>query len=303
MVAGFAIFGARDPHGIRPLVIGSRPNQDGKGLDWMLASIHSQSSYTPDIFEFFYFSCPNSIIDGISVYESRQNMELRLANTIRKTLGREVVDSIDIVVPIPDSVIVPALSIAEAPNRPYRDVFSRNRYIFQTFIMPNQEKRRKGVQSKLNPLRCEFKDKNVILVEDSIVRGTTSLHVCNMAREAGTKKVYFASSSPAVTYAIRSTTELVACNRDRQDIATLINADEVVFLTLEDLESACAELSPRPQQRFEVGVFCGRYVTPVSQEYLEKIGAGLRQVKRDQNERQWRIYDRWRQCDDTSSSI
>ncbi|TVY89146.1 Amidophosphoribosyltransferase [Lachnellula willkommii] len=218
MVAGFAIFGARDPH-------------DGKALDYMLASesvaldqlgfteikdieprqaviipkggspifrqVHPQLSYTPDIFEFCYFSSPNSIMDGISVYESRQGMGLKLANTIRETLGQDVVDDIDIVVPIPDSGIVPALSVAEALNTPYRHAFSRNRYIFRTFIMPNQEKRRRGVQSKLNPLRSEFKGKNVLLVDDTIVRGTTSLQVCNIAREAGAKKVYFTISSNA----------------------------------------------------------------------------------------------------------
>ncbi|TVY52610.1 Amidophosphoribosyltransferase [Lachnellula cervina] len=257
MVAGFAIFGARDPHGIRPLVIGSRHNQDGKGLDYMLTS---------------YF--PNSIIDGISVDESRQNMGRKLADTIRKTLGWGLLMVLIriAVVPIPDSGIVPALSVAEALNRPYRHAFSRNRYIFRTFIMPSQEKCRKGVQSKLNPLRSEFKDKNSVKADRaenaSIVRGTTSLQVCNMAREAGAKMVYFASSSPAVTHPhiygidLVTSTELVAYNRDRKAIAASINADELVFLTLEDLESACAELSPRPQQRFEAGVFCGRYVTP-----------------------------------------
>ncbi|TVY20791.1 Amidophosphoribosyltransferase [Lachnellula arida] len=302
MVAGFAIFGARDPHGIRPLVIGSRLNQDGKGLDYMLASesvaldqfgfteikdiepgqaviipkggspifrqVHPQLSYTPDIFEFCYFSSPNSIMDGISVYESRQGMGLKLANTIRETLGQD-----SRFVPIPDSGIVPALSVAEALDTPYRHVFSRNRYIFRTFIMPNQEKRRRGVQSKLNPLRSEFKGKNVLLVDDTIVRGTTSLQVCNMAREAGAKKVYFAISSPPVTHPhiygidLATLTELIAYKRDRKAIAASINADDVVFLTLEDLEAACAELSPRPQQSFEVGVFCD---WPPPENFLDK---------------------------------
>ncbi|KUJ11895.1 amidophosphoribosyltransferase [Mollisia scopiformis] len=243
MVAGFAIFGARDPNGIRPLVIGSRLNPDGKGLDYMLAS-----------------DSPNSIIDGISVYESRQNMGLKLANTILKTLGQDVVDDIDIanrliaVVAIPDSGIVPALSVAEALKRPYRHAFSRNRYIFRTFIMPNQE----SVVRAYN--------------RNSILCG-----VCNMAREAGAKKVYFASSSPPVTHPhiygidLATSTELVAYNRDRKSIAASINADELIFLPLEGLEAACAELSPRSKQSFEIGVFCGRYVTPVSQGYLEKL--------------------------------
>ncbi|KAI1394492.1 phosphoribosyltransferase-like protein [Hypoxylon fuscum] len=204
-------------------------------------------------------------------------MGLKLADTIRKTLGQDVVDKIDIVVPIPDSGIVPALSVAEALNRPYRHAFSRNRYIFRTFIMPSQEKRRKGVQSKLNVLRSEFRGKNVLLIDDTIVRGTTSLQVCNMAREAGAEQVYFASSSPPVTHPhiygidLATSTELVAHKRDRKAIAASINADDVVFLSLEDLEAACAELSPRADQRFEVGVFCGRYVTPLPRGYLENL--------------------------------
>jgi len=311
MVAGFAIFGARDPNGIRPLVLGSRPNRDGKGMDYMLASesvaldqlgftdivdikpgqaviipkgespifrqVHPELSYTPDIFEYCYFARPDSIIDGISVYLSRQRMGIKLAETIRKTLGQEVVDKIDVVIPIPESGIVPALSVAEALNLPYRHAFSRNRYIFRTFIMPTQENRAKGVQSKLNALRCEFEGKNVLLIDDTVVRGTTSVQVCLMAREAGAKNVYFASSSPPVTHPhiygidLATSTELVAYNRDRKAIAKSINADEVIFITLEDLEAACAEVSPRTDQRFEVGVFCGKYVTPVSQEYLESL--------------------------------
>jgi len=126
-------------------------------------------------------------------------------------------------------------------------------------------------------LRCEFEGKNVLLIDDTVVRGTTSVQVCLMAREAGAKNVYFASSSPPVTHPhiygidLATSTELVAYNRDRKAIAKSINADEVIFITLEDLEAACAEVSPRTDQRFEVGVFCGKYVTPVSQEYLESL--------------------------------
>ncbi|KAK0112810.1 amidophosphoribosyltransferase [Cadophora gregata] len=311
MVAGFAIFGARDPNGIRPLVMGSRNNRDGKGVDYMLASesialeqlgftdvqdirpgeaviipkggkpifrqVHPELSYTPDIFEYCYFSREDSTIDGISVYQSRQNMGYKLSHTIWEILGQSSVDDIDVVIPIPDSGVVSALAVAESLQKPYRHAFSRNRYTFRTFIMPSQEKRRKSVQSKLNPQRREFEGKTVLLIDDTIARGTTSLRVCNMARDAGAKKVYFAYTAPPVTHPhiygidLATSSEMVAHNRDRKAIAASINADEVVFLSLEDLEAACAELSPRPNQRFEVGVFCGRYVTPVSDGYLKKF--------------------------------
>jgi amidophosphoribosyltransferase len=143
--------------------------------------------------------------------------------------------------------------------------------------MPGQEKRRKGVRSKLNAMRSEFKDRNVLLIDDSIVRGTTSLEICSMAREAGAKKVYFASCSPPITHPhiygidLASSRELIAHDRDRLSIAAHINADDVIYQSLADLEAACAELSPRKNQRFEVGVFCGKYVTPVSDGYLEHL--------------------------------
>lgn len=143
--------------------------------------------------------------------------------------------------------------------------------------MPGQEKRRKGVRSKLNAMRSEFEGRNVLLIDDSIVRGTTSLEICSMAREAGAKKVYFASCSPPITHPhiygidLASSRELIAHERDRHSIAKHINADAVIYQTLPDLEAACAELSPRKNQVFEVGVFNGKYVTPVSDSYLQHL--------------------------------
>ncbi|KAI9880538.1 MAG: amidophosphoribosyltransferase [Pleopsidium flavum] len=326
MVAGFAIIGARDPYGIRPLVLGSRLNKDGQGMDYMMASesvaldqlgftnvidvkpgeaviipkgkepvfrqVHPSLAYAPDIFEYCYFSRPDSVIDGISVYQSRQRMGLKLAQTIRTTLGQDVVDSIDIVVPIPETSTISALSVAQTLQRPYCQAFVKNRYIFRTFIMPGQEKRRKGVRSKLNAMRSEFKDRNVLLIDDRWVKAgletneheqaniekySESLEICSMAREAGAKKVYFASCSPSITHPhiygidLASSSELIAHERDRQSIAAHINADDVIYQSLVDLEAACAELSPRMNQRFEVGMFCGKYVTPVSEGYLEHL--------------------------------
>jgi len=220
------------------------------------------------------------------------------------------------VIPIPDSGIVPALSVSEALKLPYRHAFARNHYIFRTFIMPSQEKRRKGVQSKLNPLKSEFKGKTVLLVDDTCVSSCvleselesqtyyrTGLYegqpVCRCAswlgRQVPRKFTLLLRLHPLRTFPcdpflvglifsetpsshphiygidLATSTELVAYKRDRQAIAKSIQADDIVYLSLEDLEAACAEVSPRADQRFEVGVFCGRYVTPVSQGYLEKL--------------------------------
>jgi amidophosphoribosyltransferase len=312
-VSGFGLIGFRDPYGIRPMVLGSRPSETGHGFDYMMASesvalvqcgyktfqdilpgqavilekgkepvfrqVAKQESYTPDIFEYVYFARPDSVIDGIDVDESRRNMGYTLAETIKKQLGQQILDEIDVVMPIPETSITSTVCVAEALGKPYVAGFVKNRYIFRTFIMPNQKLRQKGVRAKLNAMVQKFKGKNVLLVDDSIVRGTTSREIVLMAREAGAKKVYFASCAPPITNAhiygidLASTAELVAHERDAAAIAEHIGADGVIYQTLDDLTRACASLSPRDPktQSFEVGVFCGKYVTPVDAGYFDHI--------------------------------
>ena len=324
MITGFGILGFRDPNGIRPIVIGERITKSHK--DYMIASesvaidamgyklvrdikpgeaafitrdgkLHlkqcaENTSYSPCIFEYVYLARPDSIIDDISVYKAR----LRMGETLAEKILRLRPDhDIDVVIPIPDTGRTSALPLAQALGVKYREGFIKNRYIPRTFIMPGQAIRKKSVRQKLNAIDLEFKDKNVLLVDDSIVRGTTSGEIIQMARDAGANKVYFASAAPPVCYPnvygidMPSAKELIAHNKTEDEIVKIIGADWLIYQELDDLIEAVRAGNPDIKE-FDLSCFNGRYVTgDIGKDYLEHIDklrndfAKQKQVASDEN--------------------
>ena len=306
MVVGKGILAIRDPNGIRPLVYGVRKTEQGD--DYMVASesvaLQAQgfelvrdiapgeaifisadgeffskqcakdSKLSPCIFEYVYFARPDSIIDGVSVYKSR----LRMGQTLVQKILREMPDhDIDVVIPIPDTSRSTALEVAYHLNVKYREGFIKNRYIGRTFIMPGQQERKKSVRQKLNPIELEFAGKNVLLVDDSIVRGTTSKQIVQMAREAGAKKVYMASAAPPVRYPnvygidMASHAEFVAHDRTVEEITKVIGADWLVYQDLDDLITA-VQRGNEDIKSFDCSCFDGIYVTQdVDDNYFQRL--------------------------------
>ena len=305
LITGHGILAFRDNNGIRPLSVGIRK---GKSRDeYIIASedamfmplgftklrdvepgeaifidkkgeLFSQQCSDeprkrPCIFEYVYFSRPDSKIDEISVYKARMRMGSKLAEQIIK---QKPDHDIDVVIPIPDSSTTAAHELAVGLGIPYREGFVKNRYIGRTFIMPYQEERKKSVRRKLNILDLEFDGKNVLLVDDSIVRGTTSKKIIEMARDAGAKKVYFASAAPAIKYQnlygidMPATSELIASNRSDEEVANEINADWLIYQTLEDLIDTAKSGNPSITE-FETSIFTGKYITPLVENYLEEL--------------------------------
>ncbi len=308
LIIGNGMVAFRDPNGIRPLVFGKRQTENG--TEYMIASesvaldacdfefvrdvapgeailftedgqLYSKQcaenpKFCPCIFEYVYFARPDSAMDKISVYGSRLEMGKKLGEKIAKEWADE---DIDVVIPIPETSCDSALQIAQTLGLPYRQGFVKNRYIGRTFIMPGQEQRKKSVRRKLNAISTEFAGKNVLLVDDSIVRGTTSEQIIEMARSAGAKKVYFASAAPEIRFPnvygidMPSATELIAHGRELDDICQLIGADKLIFQSIADLESAVSAANPDIKQ-FETSVFNGQYITnDIDQNYLEKLDA------------------------------
>jgi amidophosphoribosyltransferase len=228
----------------------------------------------PCIFEFVYFARPDTMMDGIYVHKTRLRMGERLASKIKRVWANH---QIDVVIPIPDTSRTAALEMAYRLDIPYREGFIKNRYIGRTFIMPGQAERKKSVRQKLNAIDVEFKGKNVLLVDDSIVRGTTSKQIIQMARDGGAKKVYFASAAPPVRFPnvygidMPSVNELIGNGRSEAEIAAAIGADELIYQDLADLIESAREGNPKIQ-RFDASCFDGQYITgDVNQAYLDRI--------------------------------
>ncbi|OUS12116.1 amidophosphoribosyltransferase [Gammaproteobacteria bacterium 53_120_T64] len=308
MIANYGLFAFRDPHGIRPLVFGKRRTESG--YEYMVASesvaldvlgfelerdvapgeaifidtagkFYAQqcvknAQLTPCIFEQVYFARPDSLMDNISVYKAR----LRMGEKLAAKLLRERPDhDIDVVIPVPDTSRVSAQAMAEGLGVKYREGLMKNRYIGRTFIMPGQKQRKKSVQQKLNAVKLEFQGKNVMLVDDSIVRGTTSGEIIQMARDAGANKVYMASAAPPVRYPnvygidMPAASELIAHDRSVAEVAECIGADWLIYQDIEDL-IACGQEGNPSIEHFDCSVFTGKYITSdVDAKYLEQLAA------------------------------
>ncbi|MEK9931780.1 MAG: amidophosphoribosyltransferase [Methylophilaceae bacterium] len=308
MIANFGLLAFRDPHGIRPLVIGCKETETGP--EYVIASesvaldvlgfkllrdvepgeaifidldgnFYSKQCVkskkrTPCIFEYVYLARPDSLIDGVSVYQTRLNMGKTLAKQIVKNWANH---KIDVVIPIPDTSRPCAQEVALALKADFREGFVKNRYIGRTFIMPGQALRKKSVRQKLNPIKIEFKNKNVLLIDDSIVRGTTSREIVQMARDAGAKKVYLASAAPPVKYPnvygidMPTRHELIAHDKTEAQIKEEIGADDLIYQDLDDLKMTVHQENKNLKE-FDCSCFDGQYVTDdVSEIYLNKIEA------------------------------
>jgi amidophosphoribosyltransferase len=309
MIAGYGLVAFRDPFGIRPVVVGRRVTDDGD--EYMIASesvaldtlgfslirdlapgeavcidmeghLSSQlcaerSLLSPCLFEFVYFARPDSIIDNISVHKARSRMGKRLAAKVQREWSHH---DIDVVIPIPDTSRTAALQLAQELGVRYSEGFIKNRYIGRTFIMPGQRVRKRSVRQKLNAIGFEFRNKNVLLVDDSIVRGTTSQQIVQMARDAGARKVYLASAAPPIRYPnvygidMPAAWDLVAHGRSEDEVCQLIGADRLIYQDLADLMDAVQKKGKSFVTRFEASVFNGDYVTgDVTAAYLEHLGS------------------------------
>jgi amidophosphoribosyltransferase len=320
-IAGFGLLAFRDPFGIRPLCFGVM--ETDHGLDTMVASesvaldglgfrfvrdvapgeavlvdldgrfysrqCAATASLNPCMFEFVYLARPDSVMDGVSVYGARLRLGEYLADEVRRKIPT---GDIDVVMPIPDSSRPAALQLANKLGLDYREGFIKNRYIGRTFIMPGQAVRKKSVRQKLNAIGVEFKGKNVLLVDDSIVRGTTSEEIVQMARDAGARRVYFASSAPPVRYPnvygidMPTRSELIAAARTEDEIRHAIRADALVYQRLDDMRHAVTDCNPA-LTRFDTSCFDGIYITgDVTPAYLDRVErARLLPVESDEGSR------------------
>lgn len=319
LITDHGLVAFRDPNGIRPLIYGVRESK--QGLEYMVASesialtslgfkvvrdiapgeaifidmahnLHTKAcatgKYTPCIFEYVYFARPDAIIDNISVYRARMRMGEKLAQKIINAWGEN--HGIDVVIPIPDTSRTSALELASRLGVKYREGFNKNRYIGRTFIMPGQSERKRSVRQKLNAVPLEFKGKNVLLVDDSIVRGTTCHEIIQMAREAGAKNVFFASAAPPVcfpnVYGIDMPTrgELISHNRQVEEVRQIIGADRLIFQDLDDLIEAVSDTKHSKVEGFDCSVFDGQYIAgDIDEAYFKKLEDKRSDSKKDKS--------------------
>ena len=319
VVLGLGLVAFRDPHGIRPLVLGKR--EGAEGMEYAVASesvaldltgftrvrdvapgeaivitasgqLHARqcatpAAHAPCIFEYVYFARPDSMIENVSVHKARMRMGVKLGE---KILRLRPDHDIDTIIPIPDSSRDAALEVANVLGVKYREGFIKNRYVGRTFIMPGQSERVKSVRRKLNPIPLEFRNRVVLLVDDSIVRGTTSQQIVQMARDAGARKVYLASAAPPVRHPniygidMPAASELIAHGRSEEDVQAELGCDWLIYQDLPDLEKAVAG-TKFPGMKFDASCFSGEYVTGVEPGYFE----GLKQLRSDDAKRQRRL--------------
>ena len=323
LIAGYGLLAFRDPYGIRPLVFGESQLSaaDGGGKAVMIASetvalegtghrvvrdvapgeaifidtagqVHAEQcadapALHPCMFEYVYLARPDSVIDGISVYQARLNLGESLAQRVINTMPPS---DIDVVIPIPESSRPSAMQLAQTIGKPYREGFVKNRYVGRTFIMPGQQARKKSVRQKLNAIGVEFKGRNVLLVDDSIVRGTTSKEIVQMAREAGARRVYMASAAPPVRYPnvygidMPTPEELIAHGRTQEQIREFIGADALIYQDVEVMKRVVGALNPAIQG-FEASCFDGHYITgDISVAEFEAIEAQRTEARQDDDD-------------------
>jgi amidophosphoribosyltransferase len=294
MINGFGLLAFKDPYGIRPLCFGKYEenyilSSESVAVDFLnyelerelnagecifisnngekyCSQIVKNPIISPCLFEYIYFARPESVINGILVYEARKNMGQLLALKMRNQY-EFISKTIDVVMPIPESSRISALRLAYVLKKPYCEGFIKSSYVGRTFIMPNQQMRKSSIKMKLNTINQEFSGRNILIVDDSIVRGNTSIELIKMARNAGAKNIYFASIAPPVIYpnyygiSIPTSKELVAYNRTNQEITQFIGADYVIYNDLKDIVNCCSSLNPKNIKKFETSCFDGNYIT------------------------------------------
>jgi len=294
MINGFGLLAFKDPYGIRPLCLGKHEknyvlSSESVAVDFLNYELEREINagecifisnkgeffnkqiidkpiLSPCLFEFIYFSRPESIINGILVYQARKNMGEKLAFKIRNNY-ESIINQIDVVMPVPESSRISTLKLSYVLKKPYCEGFIKNGYVDRTFIMPNQQMRKSNIKMKLNTIKQEFFNKNILIVDDSIVRGNTSIELIKMARTAGAKKIFFASVAPPVMYpnhygiSIPTSEELIAYNKTKSEIETILDVDNVIYNDLNDVIESCCMLNLKNVRHMETSCFDGNYIT------------------------------------------